>query len=209
MKGNRIVSLLDTILTWITRLAFVNFLWILFSILGLFVGGIFPATIAALGVSRKWLMSERDIPILKTFKELYRRDFVASNILGWILTLIGILLYINFRVILNLEDEVFVAVPFAFYLLLFFYTILTIWSFPLLSHYNGTIRQHLKNSIIIGISKIHHTISIVIILFAISYFSLEFPGVIPFFSISIIMLSWAWISFKTFSQIDNNNSIKQ
>src|SRR5699024_398229 len=107
MKGNRIVSLLDTILTWITRLAFVNFLWILFSILGLFVGGIFPATIAALGVSRKWLMSERDIPILKTFKELYRRDFVASNILGWILTLIGILLYINFRVILNLEDEVF------------------------------------------------------------------------------------------------------
>ena len=204
MKGNRIVSVLDTILTWITRLAFVNFLWILFSVFGLFAGGIFPATIATLGVSRKWLMNERDIPIWKTFKELYLREFVASNILGWLLILIGIVLYINFRVMINLEDELFVVVPFAFYLLFFFYVILIIWSFPLLAHYNGTIIQHLKNSIIIGITKIHNTITIVLILFVISYFSLEFPGVIPFFSISITILSWAWISFKTFNEIDNN-----
>jgi|SRR5699024_3045458 len=202
MKGNQIVSSLDTILTWLTRLAFVNLLWIFFSILGIFVVGIFPATVAAFGVCRKWLLWQKDFPIWSTFKQLYKEDFITSNILGWILTFIGVLLYVNYRIMTN-SGEVFIGIPIAFYLLNIFYVILNIWSFALLSHYSGSIKQHLKNSFIIGIANVHYSVAITVILFGIIYVSLEFPGFIPFFSISLGTLSWAWISLRVFKKIDS------
>ena len=72
MKGKQIVTSLDRILQWIMRLAVVNGLWILFSLFGLLVGGVFPATVAALGLSRKWILGEQEVKIWKTFKQIYR-----------------------------------------------------------------------------------------------------------------------------------------
>lgn len=205
MKGHQIVSSLDTILTWITRLALINLLWILFSILGLFVVGVFPATVAALGLFRKWLMWQDDFPIWETFKQLYKKDFITSNILGWIITILGSLLYVNYRIMTNL-GEVFIGIPIAFYLLIIFFVILIIWSFPLLSHYNNSIKQHLKNAIIIGIGNVHYSIAITVILFGIIFVSLELPGFIPFFSISLGTLSWAWISLRVLKKMDESAS---
>lgn len=52
---------------WIMRLAYVNFLWILFTLAGFIVFGFFPATIATFAVVRKWIFDTTDIPIFTTF----------------------------------------------------------------------------------------------------------------------------------------------
>lgn len=208
MKGNEFVSSLNVILTWITRLVYVNILWIFFSFLGLIIGGIFPATVATLCVFRKWLMGEQNISIWNTFNQKYRKEFLGSNTLGWILTVIGIILYLNYSIMNNSERDIFVFIPFAFYILLFFYITLIIWSFPLLSHYKGSNKQHLKNAIIIGFAKIHYTIVIMLILVTVVYFSLEYPGITPFFPVSLGALGWTWITLKTFNEMDKNPSSK-
>lgn len=50
MHANGFVSTLDYIATWVARMALLNLLWFLYSLLGLLVAGVFPATIATLGV---------------------------------------------------------------------------------------------------------------------------------------------------------------
>ncbi|WP_052015619.1 DUF624 domain-containing protein [Alkalihalobacillus hemicellulosilyticus] len=61
MNGNQIVSSLDRILRWILQLVAINLLWLFYSMLGLFIVGVFPATLAAFGLSRKLIMEQDDV----------------------------------------------------------------------------------------------------------------------------------------------------
>ncbi|WP_138420326.1 YesL family protein [Aquibacillus sediminis] len=207
MNGKQTVSSLDLILRWFTRVATVNILWIVFSLFGLLIGGVFPATIAALGICRKWLRGEHDIKIWQVFKRVYRQEFYVSNMVGWLLTIIGIVLYVNYRLIGLSAGEFSFVVPFAFYFILFFYTIIVIWIFPLLVHYQTSWLQQIKNALIIGLTKIHYTLANGIILMLVIYFSLKFPGIIPFFSFSLITLGIMYVSIQVFNKIDNNKNV--
>ncbi|MBT2757034.1 YesL family protein [Mesobacillus foraminis] len=206
MNGKQIVTKLDALLQWIVRLVLLNILWILFSALGLFAAGVFPATAAVLAVARKWVMGEQDIKIWSTFKQVYRQEFLAANSMGWILSVIGAILYFNHQVMTSHIQEMSFVVPFAFYFIVFFYTMLVIWSFPLLAHYKANWHQHFKNAIIIGLTKIHYTIVCGAVVFAVLYFSLSFPGLLPFFTISTIGVGCMWLALQIFSQLDQDQT---
>jgi uncharacterized membrane protein YesL len=83
----------------VTKLAYVNGLWMLFSLVGFIVVGFFPATVAMMTICRMWLNGESEIPIFKTFVKTYKSALISSNLLGWILAGVGVLLYINFLVL--------------------------------------------------------------------------------------------------------------
>ncbi|MDL4839035.1 YesL family protein [Aquibacillus rhizosphaerae] len=204
MNGKSIATTLDRVMQWVTRLALLNIFWILFSISGLLIVGIFPATSAALGVSRKWLTGEHDIKIWKTFKRIFREEFVSSNIIGWILTLLGGLFYLNYRVMLDAGSEIMVIIPFAFYLVIFLFLIIVLWVFPLNVHNYASIIQQFKNAFIIGIAKLHITITMMLLLFSIMFFSLDFPVLLFFFTFSLSALVWMWLSLRVFSKVLDN-----
>ncbi|MCM3164865.1 YesL family protein [Metabacillus litoralis] len=208
MNGKEIVSKLDFILQWIFRLVVLNVAWIFYSVLGLFVAGIFPATAAMLSVARKWILGEHDIKTFQTFKNAYRQEFATANILGWILTITGVILYVNFQLMKNSVIVFSVVTPFAFYLMVFFYMILLIWAFPMLVHYKATWRQHLKNAIIVGLSKIHYTLMCGLAIFAILYLSLSYPGIIPFFTISVLGIGVMWVTLRVFTRMDQGVTVK-
>ncbi|PPA69908.1 YesL family protein [Jeotgalibacillus proteolyticus] len=201
MTSQNIVNSLDKILTWIMRLVLVNVLWVLYTMLGLIVGGIFPATIAALKIFRKWTMGDLDVSIRKTFKQEYREEFINANIVGWILTIAGAVLYTNYLAIKSMGD-INIIFSVAFYLLILFYVNLVIWSFPQLAHYNGNIAHFFRNAIIIGFGQLHYTIAIGMYLFIVLYFSLKFPGLLPFFTISIAAYGWIRLSMNLFQKND-------
>ncbi|MBM7570683.1 YesL family protein [Aquibacillus albus] len=206
MNGKGVVTTLDSILKWITRLAALNLLWIGYSLIGLLVGGVFPATVAALGLSRKWINGENEVKSWMTFKQIYRQEFKVANLIGWILTLVGLVLYLNYRLIAASEGEIMIIIPFAFYLLLFFYSLIVIWVFPLLAHYQAHWFQHIKNAIIIGLTKLHYTFYCGLLIFTVAYYSLGYPGLIPFFSISVISVGMMWICMRIFWQLDEKMS---
>ncbi|KAB2335645.1 YesL family protein [Bacillus mesophilum] len=201
MNGNEIVSSLDKLFGWITRAVVLNLLWIFYTLKGLLIGGMFPATAAALGVTRKWVMGDVDISIRKTFKDKYKQEFVNANIMGWVLTFIGGILYFNYQLLLNTKEEVWIFVPFSFYILVFFFAIIVIWSFPLLSHFHNNWFEYMKIAFIIGLTKIHYTLAIGLSIFASVYLSLSFPGVIPFFSFSVPSLISIWLALQVFKKM--------
>ncbi|MBO1913821.1 DUF624 domain-containing protein, partial [Microvirga sp. 3-52] len=52
---------------WLAKLLHVQVIWILFCLIGLFIGGIFPATFTMFSIIRKWIMKQDDFPVFKTF----------------------------------------------------------------------------------------------------------------------------------------------
>jgi|GEM_PF-1991676 len=201
MNAQRIVNTLDKIFTWIMRLAAVNALWFWYTLKGLIVLGFFPSTLSALKIFRKWKLGDFDFPIWKTFKQEYHAEFRKSNIIGWILAMAGMVLYLNYLAIQSV-DSVSILSHVAFYLLIFFYLTLVIWSFPQLAHYDGKISHFFKNAIIIGFGRIHYTIAVTVYIFAVLYVSLKFPGLLPFFTMSGITVGWIWISMDLFQRND-------
>src|SRR5699024_1115589 len=88
----------------ITRFAYVNILWIAFTMAGLGILGFFPATAAMFAVIRKWGQGYDDIKVFPTFLETYKKEFKKANIVGYILFLIGYLLTIEFQILRNHGD---------------------------------------------------------------------------------------------------------
>ena len=202
MVGQQLVNSLDRYLKVILQVAFLNFLWILFTLMGFVIGGIFPATTAAINVARKWHKEKEMHATFKVFKETYKREFIKSNIIGLVLTLIGGVLLLNYYALQELGNKVPVFVVFAYFFLIFLYCVLVVWVFPLLSHYDTTIIQYFKNALIIGITKIITTIIIISTTFMIIYFSLKLPSLLLFYSISLIVLSCSFFSEQVFVEID-------
>ncbi|TPE70354.1 YesL family protein [Halalkalibacterium halodurans] len=206
MNGSQIVLSLDRVLRWIVQIAAINLLWFYYTLIGLCIGGVFPATLAALGVSRKWIMGNTDINIRKTFKQIYREEFLRSNLMGWFLTIIGGILYLNYLAIRNASEELLFVIPFAFYFILFFYIIVVLWVFPLLAHYQTTWFAYIRHAIIIGLTNMHYTLASGLVVFSVVYFSLDFPGLIPFFSVSLATIGCMWFSMQTFRQLDERTN---
>ncbi|KPC99769.1 hypothetical protein LR69_02005 [Geobacillus sp. BCO2] len=71
---------------WITRLAYINLLWLVFTVFGLVILGIAPATVALFTIVRKWLLfHDHDVPVLKTFVRTYKGEFWRANRIGLLL----------------------------------------------------------------------------------------------------------------------------
>jgi uncharacterized membrane protein YesL len=82
-------------MTTLVQLAYLNLLWIAFSLLGLGVAGIFPATAAAAGVIKRQLVSGEPVSTFTAFRSIYREQFLRANALGWIHTAIGTVLVVD------------------------------------------------------------------------------------------------------------------
>ncbi|UOQ43203.1 DUF624 domain-containing protein [Halobacillus salinarum] len=200
--NEKIVNSLDLLLTWVVRLAAVNLLWIGFTLGGLVVVGIFPSTVAALGVSRKWIMGETEIRVWETFRKIYQEEFASANKLGWLLFLTGGLLFLNYKMLQNANGQIVLFIPIAFYLLVFIYFLAVLWSFPLLTHFKGGVLNHIKNALIIGFSKLPISLMQIVLLFGLAYVSLLYPSVIPFFTFSVCSFLWMWQSVHVFKKLE-------
>ncbi|KAA0550187.1 DUF624 domain-containing protein [Bacillus sp. BGMRC 2118] len=91
---------------WIMKFAYLNILWVVFSLVGLLVLGLFPSTTAMLAVCRKWIMKQPDIPIFKTFWETYKKDWIISNIIGAVLIVSSYFIYIEASIVIESSSTV-------------------------------------------------------------------------------------------------------
>src|SRR5690625_4815944 len=129
-------------------LLYVNVLWVLFTLLGGIVLGFGPSTVAMFSVFRKWSMGESDIPVFTTFWKTYREEFLRANALGWVLAIIGLMLYVNLNYI-ELENTWFSAIiHYAILIAALIYSIMLIFIFPLYFHYESRFITYFKNSIL-------------------------------------------------------------
>jgi len=195
------------LLEWISRLAFLNLLWISFTLLGLVMFGFFPATIALFGVARKWMLGNDSVSILKTFWTVYKREFIKSNLLGFIITTISLVLYIDFQFVLNTTNH-FVSnlfVPLVIitiiFIGMFFYII------PMFVHYDMKISHVIRNSFFVMIMNPLSTFYLLLgsfgILFALSFA----PPIAILYSGNLFALFIMKPAFQAFEKINRKSKL--
>ncbi|WP_077623350.1 YesL family protein [Sediminibacillus massiliensis] len=190
---------------WIVKFAYVNLLWVCFSLLGGIIFGLFPATTAMFAVVRKWLLGEADTPVLPTFWRFYKQDFIKSNLLGFILTAVGYTLYLDYQLLDQAGVGTFHWLHYLLLILTSMYILTLLYAFPVFVHYELNVLQVLKTALFVMIVSPLSTIMMIagtIILYVVI---LKFPGFLPIFGaslVSFLAMSSAYISFQN---IDRKN----
>lgn len=204
--SEQFVFSLDRLLRWIIKFFWLHVLIIGFSILGLFIAGLFPAIVAALSVSKKWLDQE-EFSIAKEFRKVYFQEFFKANLLGWVFALIGFVLYINYTVMVQMGDQLSVIVVFAYYFVIFVYMTVLAWAFPLYVHTKERLGTLIKNAFIMGVTFLPRTIGIFVGVFIILYISLNIPTMLLFFTGSLLALYIMFITHRVFEKIAIQNRV--
>ncbi|MBD8068689.1 YesL family protein [Bacillus sp. PS06] len=152
----------NNVLEWISRLALLNILWIFFTFLGLIVLGFYPATVAMFSVVRKWAMGDFEASVTKVFWNSYKKEFKKSNLLGGVISSVGLVVFIDFLFLRQASPEVqsFLFVPFLLILILFICTLFYV--FPMYVHYEMSIRDVLKNSFVVMVMRPLSTLMILV-----------------------------------------------
>lgn len=196
------------LLEWIMWLAYINLLWVLGAALGLLVLGIFPATVAMFTVIRDLLINDgTGKQILKTFITTYKKEFIKSNIMGVIVTLIGFLLYVDFTFIQSFYGSVYYIFNTGLLFISIIYLLVLLYLIPVYVHYRLNFIQYFKHAVIIGIVSPIMTIIMLIGLVLLYLLVAAIPGLLPFITTSTMALILMSGTLTVFRRMEKRKEI--
>lgn len=202
MQINGLMGKFYVVCEWIMKLAFVNLLWLGFSLVGLIVLGIMPATVALFTIVRKWLMKETDIPIFRTFFQTFKKEFSNANKIGLLMAVIGFFLYFDFTYLKMIGGSVQFALSIPLCIITILYIITFLYLFPVYVHFEIKMFQYIKNSFYIGILNLHLTALIIAGIVLLSFFFRFLPGILPFYSMILVAIIVMWGAGQAFRRIE-------
>lgn len=186
------------------KLAYINLLWILFTILGLGILGVAPATVAMLNIIRGWIRGDTEEPILKTFWQTYKKEFVKANMLGITYIFVGIILYVDIVYFSNPSSIMTLILYYFFWVVTIIYILLGLFMFPVYVHYENKWWQYFKSTLLVMAMNPLTAFAFVIVVGAMLFILRLLPGLIPFYSVSIIAYLIMLLSFRAFIKVDTH-----
>ncbi|WP_017472464.1 YesL family protein [Amphibacillus jilinensis] len=204
MKEIGIRSSFQYIFEWVMLLAWLNLLWVVFTLSGLVIFGWAPATTSLFNV---WRTVYRDNnlqqPIFRIFYHEYKKSFLKANGLGLLLMVIVTMVSFGIMTLPYLN-------VFSLYVLLVLYIIvislflmMMVFIFPAFTHYQTSFINYFKYALLISISYFHYTLLIGLTMLLTYILFKAFPGLILFFSVSIPSALVMAIALKVFKKIEN------
>ncbi|NBJ70827.1 MULTISPECIES: DUF624 domain-containing protein [Clostridia] len=188
---------------WTVRLAYLNFCWMFFTILGMGVFGLMPATSAMFMIVRKWMQGEEDMPIFRLFWTAYRENFVKTNSIGFVFIFIGYFLVIEFNILRAQESFIYYIVSYSVLGTLLLYAVVLLYFFPVFVHFNLKWLDYLKWPFIIGICHPILTIFLFGVLSVVHYFVwITIPALLFFFGGSLTALFVMWAASQSFAKYE-------
>lgn len=185
---------------WLTNMLHLQILSVLGILIGLVIGGIFPATFTMFAINRKWILGQ-DFPVNKTFFRLYKKHFLKTNVLGLGITLTGasLLYYLNlFRAIDGAISTVLVVLTFTLFLL---YLMTTLYIVPVFVHFDIRLLEVIKHAMIIAISHPLH-ILLMVLSFIVFWYGIEIvPILTPFIGFSVLSYVLFRVANASFTSI--------
>ncbi|MFP7169538.1 YesL family protein [Terribacillus halophilus] len=192
-------------LEWITRMAYVNILWLIFLLPGLVVFGVFPATAAMLTIIHQWLQGKTDISIFGTFLETYKKEFINSNKLGYMFVLLGYILYLDFLFLTAAPDAaLYLTIPFL--IITSFAFSAGLYAFPMLVHYEMKPLQIVKRAFFIMMLNPCQTFLMLIGTMGVGSMLWYFQGLALFFSFSILALIIMMPAARAFERMEKKSA---
>lgn len=191
---------------WMFKLMYLQVLWAVFSILGLIVIGIFPATAGVFTVTRKWVENDVDTPIFKTFIKSYKSSFTKVNGVGFIMLLIGIFLGYDYIISKNMLNLFFLHM--ILIAIIFIYMLTLCYLFPTFVHYELKSLQYIKQSFLIMASSPLENIGIIICLIILYYLYALLPVSFVLLGVTITAYLLMRLSYSAFNKVQQKRSIK-
>ncbi|ASN04170.1 YesL family protein [Virgibacillus necropolis] len=185
---------------WLAKVMYLHFLWIIFTLIGLVVFGIAPATTALFSVIHKWFEEDFDIPIFKNFYSVYKTQFIRSNGIGIIMIALGLFLYFDIRVSKQLIQSFYLHIILLVISFLYFITVLYI--FPVFARYELKFFFYFKQSFLVALARPIESIAMIISLFLLYYLFSFLPILLIFMGSSIIAYPLAWFAYRACLQIE-------
>lgn len=136
-----------------------NLLWVLCSIPIITIG----VSTTALYYCMMKINRERDSGIIKMFFKSFRQNFKQGCILTIIFLFCGISLYVDIQACKTIGGALENIITVILLVLVVIWGVMISYSFPLLAQFDNTIKNTLKNSLILAISNIKKTVPIFIL----------------------------------------------
>lgn len=192
-------SFFDTLL-WIACL---NLLWIVFSIAGLGVLGVGPATAAAQILVRRRVRGEA-APLLRVFTREFGRNFGRGNCLALPVILAGAALTLNWNYFSASGDLLSQLMAAGVFLAAIFLVAVVCHLFPMFARYELPLAQYLLMSSRFALRHLAGTAILLFVTAAALYASKALPGLIPFFSIGAWLYVTGWLCDRFFAANDES-----
>ena len=179
---------------------YLHLLWVVFTILGLGVFGIFPATAALFLVIYKWIEKDFEIPIFKTFFSEYKKQFIRSNGLGLILVGIGVFLYIDIKI----SQQFIQSYPIHLLILLvsILYLIISLYFFTIFARYELSFFSYFKQTIFIAFARPIESFAMILSLIVLSYVFSLLPVLMVLAGSSILACPLVWFACRACVHIE-------
>jgi uncharacterized membrane protein YesL len=194
---------------WISKFAYINILWIGFSLAGLIVLGFFPSTIAMFTIVRKWLKGETEIPIFRSFWTTWKSEFFRSNGLGLLVAAVVGLIVFNLVFVERTGNGFTSVIQLPIYLFMFAAIMTILYLFPVYVHFELKWFQMVKNSFLMMlISPIENIVmiaGIVAVLFVVKFI----PALGFFFGGSLIAAIIMSAAYLVFGKMDRKRSVTE
>lgn len=187
---------------WIMRLAYVNFLWLLFTIMGLIVFGLFPSTVGVFTVARQWIKRDTEIPVWHTYWQAYKKEFVKANIVGYVFAVIGYIVYLDMKFFQLQGGMLFVILSYAFLIVFIIYMVMALFLFPVYVHYELKTLQYLKQTFFIVMLRPLDVLFAVAGFIAVYYLMLFVQVLMLFFGMSVMAVVLMWIAYRSFHKLE-------
>jgi uncharacterized membrane protein YesL len=134
-----------------------------------------PATSAMYSVVRQWKLHQ-DTSVVRNYFRYFKENFKQSFLIGIIWMSIAVVLYFNYFY-LNQEQsglKFLIIIPLVVISVLFL--IISTFLFPVMTHYNTTLKGAIKNSFFFGIVNFPFTILILGVLALLGVILIYFPA---------------------------------
>ncbi|MEK4566810.1 YesL family protein [Alkalihalobacillus sp. FSL R5-0424] len=178
--------------TAIYKLAYVNALWLGFTIVGLVVFGFMPATIAMFAVCKKWMQGDWDEPVFATFWANYKKEFLRSNGLGVALILVGFLIYWNLTLFTGMEWT-YVVIRYTMIAVGVAFAIMLIFLFPTYVSFDVVGLDRIKTALALAFGHPTYLILVLVGLYALQMLFMTVPGLILFFGAAVPATFLMWV----------------
>ena len=178
-------------------LAYLNVLWIAFTLLGLVVGGFFPSTAAMYTIIRRWHQqgSQLDSQLVRVFWQEYKTQFLSANLYGYAFFICGSVLVLDLFIFASMGTVVGYIVTTLLTTLLIVFLFMCVFCFPIFVWFEGSTLQLIKKTVRLAIPCIPYALLSIFLSALLGLVLFFIPAAVLFFSGSVI----AFINFKLFS----------
>lgn len=154
---------------------------------------LFPATAALFSVTRKWVMGDMDVSIIKTYFKGYKENYKQSMVGGIFYTLLIVIMIVDYNVYMKqLNNLQFIGIVILVFMVLLLVSLFNFFS--MVSHYYLKVTQLIKNAILLTILRPFRVLYTLIITGVLVLITIRFPWMIFFGFMSLT----AYVAFYNF-----------